>query len=155
MRIEIECLPYHPASFLLTLSAAITLPLLFDLHILFCFSTNLPILWPFDLCPLTCFCVAVHGPEVSSESLFCPAELDSLFSYFDASGQRSSKYRTTPGISWASSSSTTLPLPLHLILTSLAFFFKCYCGCGVPYLGFSAHKLVKCLWKACFACCGK
>ncbi|GAA6111946.1 arf-GAP with coiled-coil, ANK repeat and PH domain-containing protein 2 isoform X7 [Tachysurus ichikawai] len=29
--------------------------------------------------------------EVSSESLFCPAELDSLFSYFDASGQRSIK----------------------------------------------------------------
>ncbi|KAK3561999.1 hypothetical protein QTP86_023355, partial [Hemibagrus guttatus] len=29
--------------------------------------------------------------EVPSESLFCPAELDSLFSYFDASGQRSIK----------------------------------------------------------------
>ncbi|XP_058257430.1 arf-GAP with coiled-coil, ANK repeat and PH domain-containing protein 2-like isoform X2 [Hemibagrus wyckioides] len=29
--------------------------------------------------------------DVSSESLFCPAELDSLFSYFDASGQRSIK----------------------------------------------------------------
>ncbi|XP_046713364.1 arf-GAP with coiled-coil, ANK repeat and PH domain-containing protein 2-like isoform X2 [Silurus meridionalis] len=34
---------------------------------------------------------AVSGLEVSSESLFCPDELDSLFSYFDASGQRSIK----------------------------------------------------------------
>ncbi|TSK53798.1 Arf-GAP with coiled-coil, ANK repeat and PH domain-containing protein 2 [Bagarius yarrelli] len=32
---------------------------------------------------------AASGLEVSSESLFCPDELDSLFSYFDASGQRS------------------------------------------------------------------
>ncbi|KAF4083085.1 hypothetical protein AMELA_G00135950 [Ameiurus melas] len=31
---------------------------------------------------------AASGLDVSSESLFCPAELDSLFSYFDASGQR-------------------------------------------------------------------
>ncbi|MCI4383351.1 hypothetical protein PGIGA_G00025490 [Pangasianodon gigas] len=34
---------------------------------------------------------AASDLEVSSESLFCPAELDSLFSYFDASGQRSIK----------------------------------------------------------------
>ncbi|MCJ8737582.1 hypothetical protein PDJAM_G00025660 [Pangasius djambal] len=34
---------------------------------------------------------AASALEVSSESLFCPAELDSLFSYFDASGQRSIK----------------------------------------------------------------
>lgn len=115
MRIEIEwwakhyaCTRHDPASFLLSLPAAVALLLLFDLHNRFCFLTNLPILWPFDLCPVTWFCVAAGGHEVSTESLFCPAELDSLFSYFDASGQRSSKYRTTPSLSCASSSSITL-----------------------------------------------
>ncbi|XP_053368751.1 arf-GAP with coiled-coil, ANK repeat and PH domain-containing protein 2-like isoform X1 [Clarias gariepinus] len=39
--------------------------------------------------------LAVSGLEGSSESLFCPAELDSLFSYFDASGKRSMKSADT------------------------------------------------------------
>lgn len=44
---------------------------------------------------LTCMSpvVAVNSDEARRESLFCPDELDSLFSYFDTSSKlRSSKY---------------------------------------------------------------
>lgn len=94
---------------------------LFDLlHSLFRFWLTSPSsdLLTFALWPG--LCIAASGLDVSSESLFCPAELDSLFSYFDASGQRSSKYRTTPAMSWASSSSTTLSSSSH---SSFAFLF--------------------------------
>lgn len=87
---------------------------------LFCFLINSPFPNPSTFALWPGLCIAVSGLEVSSESLFCPAELDSLFSYFDASGQRSSKYRTTAATAWASSSSTTLSVFSHCDL-SFAF----------------------------------
>lgn len=54
---------------------------------------NLPPLPPHFQTPITPWVAVATGSEARRDSLFCPDELDSLFSYFDNSAKlKSSKY---------------------------------------------------------------